>query len=92
MEEKAPAAEVPESAVLTATAASEATEAMVTAPQKAMADTRTLLFERRPWEAGLESLGLHMMIRSGVFWRKKKWKNERLRGNAAAQTAQRPAE
>jgi len=48
-------------AVLMLTAAMEATDATVTAPQKAMAETRTLLLERRP--EGLESAGLHMVDR-----------------------------
>jgi len=69
-EEKAPAAEVPEPAVLEATTASEATEAMVTAAQKAMAVIRTLLFERRPSDEevgmGLESLGLGTNLAAGT--------------------------
>jgi hypothetical protein len=60
---EAPAAEVPEvPAVLIETTASEATEAMVTAPLKAMAVTRTLLFERSPSDEDLEEeSGAHMV-------------------------------
>ena len=63
-EEAAVVPEVPEE--LVATTAREATEAMVTAPQKAMAETRTLLFERSPSDEDLEEeeSGAHMVTKN----------------------------
>ena len=69
MEAAAVVPEVP--AVLVATTASEATEAMVTAPQKAMAETRTLLFERSPSDGDLEEeeSGAHMVTKNTKLYK-----------------------